>query len=245
MVSNKEYITRFISRSYEKSVDNYMLADKNYVIPKMKVCDYIDSILSIPYSEFIDYISENQGIIDDTQLTQSSNFTTCSSDMCEAIESLGNPGMSFVEIGQMFPKYNCKKNETAYRKYGENQVKTSAQLGLTFEYYGHWYLTCVGYVYNQLEPQKQKALLARTILRIPLYQDLLLCLIKGDVYLTNYMNKIAPSTQGRRASSILRLLEFCLLQCRREDIKYHDFYYPVYVAKYKTIRIAKFPGTAI
>lgn len=245
MTSNKEYITRFISRSYEKSFDYYMLADKDYVIPKKKVCDYIDRVLSIPYIEFIDYIRENKGIIDDTQLTQSSNFITCSSDMCEAIESRGNPGLSFVEIGQMFPKYNLKKNETAYRKYGENQVKTSTQLGLTFEYYDHWYLTCVGYVYNQLDHQKQEALLARTILRIPLYQNLLLCLIKEDVYLTNYMNKIAPSTQGRRAGSILKLLEFCLHQCRRENIKYHDLYYPVYVAKNKKIRITKFPGTAM
>ena len=245
MTSNREYITRFMTRSFEKSVDYYMLADKNYVVPRQKVHDYIDCVLSIPYSEFIDYIKDNMGIIDDDQLTQSSNFAACSSEMCSAIESKGNPGMKFIEIGQLFPQYIKQQNETAFRKYGENQVKTSAQLGLTFEYYDYWYLTCVGYVYNELHQQQQEAMLARTILRIPLYQDLVLRLLKGDVFLTNYMKRIAPSTQGRRAGSIMRLLDFCLAECKHEGIRYYDLYYPAYVAKTKTIRMVLSPGTAL
>lgn len=245
MTSNSEYITRFMTRSFEKSVDYYMLADKNYVIPKQKVHDYIGRVLSIPYSEFIDYIKRNKGIIEEEQLTQSSNFAACSTEMCAAIELKGNPGMRFLDIGQLFPQFIKQKNDTAFRKYGENQAKTSAQLGLTFEYYDYWYLTCVGYVYNELNQQQQEALLARTILRIPLYQDLLLRLLKGDVFLTDYMKQIAPSTQGRRAGSIMRLLDFCLAECKHEGIRYHDLYYPVYVAKTKSIRIAQSPGTAL
>ena len=53
MASNREYIARFIERSFEKSVDYYMLSDKKYVVPKQKVCDYIDKVLAIPYYEFI------------------------------------------------------------------------------------------------------------------------------------------------------------------------------------------------
>lgn len=240
-----DQITRFMTRSFEKSVDYYMLADKNYEIPSQKVHDYINQIISIPYSEFIDYVKDNKGIIEDDQLTQSSNFAACSSEMCSAIVSKGNPGLKYVDIGQLFPKYIKQQNETAFRKYGENQVKTSAQLGLTFEYYDYWYLTCVGYVYNELNQQQQDALLSRTILRIPLYQDLILRLLKGDVFLTDYMKKIAPSTQGRRAGSIMRLLGFCLAECKHEGIRFHDLYYPVYVAKTKTIKMAKSPGIAI
>lgn len=58
MTYNSDYITRFMTRSFEKSVDHYMLADKNYVVPRQKVYDYIDCILSIPYSEFIDYVKK-------------------------------------------------------------------------------------------------------------------------------------------------------------------------------------------
>lgn len=245
MKNDKEYITRFMTRSFEKSVDYYMLADKNYVVPRQKMHEYIDRVLSISYSEFIDYIKANKGIIDDDQLTQSSNFAACSTEMCAALELKGNPGMRFVDIGQLFPQYIKQQNETAFRKYGENQIKTSTQLGLTFEYYDYWYLTCVGYVYNELTLQQQEALLARTILRIPLYQDLVLRLLKGDVFLTDYMKHIASSTQGRRAGSIMRLLDFCLEECKHEGIRYHDLYYPVYVAKNKTIKIAQSPGTAL
>lgn len=245
MISDREYIVRFMTRSFEKSVDYYMLSDKNYVVPKQKVKDYINKVLAIPYYEFIEYIKENKGVIEDDQLTQSSNFAACSSEMCHVIESQGNLGMRFVDIGQQFPQYIKQKNETAYRKYGENQVKTAAQLGLAFEYYDYWYLTCVGYVYNELDLQQQEALLARTVLRIPLYQDLLLRLFKGDVFLTDYMQQLAPSTKGRRAGSIMRLLDFCLSECKNEGIRYHDLYYPVYVAKTKTIRIAQSAGTAL
>ena len=245
MISDREYIVRFMTRSFEKSVDYYMLSDKNYVVPKQKVKDYINKVLAIPYYEFIEYIKENKGVIEDDQLTQSSNFAACSSEMCHVIESQGNLGMRFVDIGQQFTQYIKQKNETAYRKYGENQVKTAAQLGLAFEYYDYWYLTCVGYVYNELDLQQQEALLARTVLRIPLYQDLLLRLFKGDVFLTDYMQQLAPSTKGRRAGSIMRLLDLCLNECRREGLRYHDFYYPVYVAKTKTIRMALSSGTAL
>lgn len=243
MTLNREYITRFMTRSFEKSVDYYMLADKSYVIPKQKVHDYINRVLSIPYSEFIDYIKDNKGVIEDDQLTQSSNFAACSSEMCDAMEVKGNLGMRFVDIGQLFPQYIKQRNETAFRKYGENQVKTSAQLGLTFEYYEYWYLTCVGYVYNELNLQQQKALLSRTILRIPLYQDIVLRLLKEKVFLTDYMSTMAPSTQGRRSGSIIRLLRFCLDECHNEGILYHDLYYPVYISKDKIVRNNILSGT--
>ena len=156
MDSNREYIVRFMTRSFEKSVDYYMLSDKNYVVPQKRVKNYIDKILSIPYSEYIDYIKDYKGIINDDQLTQSSSFAACSTEMCSALESQGNPGLHFVDIGKLFPQYVKVKNEAAFRKYGENQIKTSTQLGLTFEYYGCWYLTCVGYIFNDLEVDKQK-----------------------------------------------------------------------------------------
>jgi len=238
MNSNREYITRFMTRSFEKSVDNYMLADKNYVVPRQKVLDYIIRVLSIPYSEFINYVKSNKGIIEDDQLTQSSSFAACSTEMCAAIESKGNPGMKFVDIGQLFPQYVKVKNEAAYRKYGENQIKTSTQLGLTFEYYGCWYLTCVGYIYNELDVEQQKSLLARTILRIPLYQAIMTELLEKDVDLTEYMLSLSDSTKGRRSGSILRMINLCLDECRRNSIKYHNLFYPHYKAKEKQLIMA-------
>ena len=243
MNKEKEYLASFMTRSFEKSIDYNMLSDKVFSIPKQRLHEYIERVLAIPYLEFINYIKGNKGEIEDEQLTQSSNFAACSSELCKAIESQGNPGMKFIDIGQLFPQYIKQKNEIAFRKYGENQVKTSAQLGLTFEYYGYWYLSCIGYIYNELELSQQERLLARTVIRIPLYQDIILRLQEGDVFLIEYMKNLAPSTQGRRAGSIMRLLNFCLSECKNEGIKYHDLYYPVYIAKSKTIKNALLSGT--
>ena len=104
MISNREYIELFITRSLEKSVDDLMLSDKNFLIPKNKIHEYVENVLSIPYIEYIDYIRHNKGSISDDQLTQSSSFSACTSDMCRAIEWQGNLGMHFVEIGQLFPQ---------------------------------------------------------------------------------------------------------------------------------------------
>ena len=235
MISNVEYIRLFMTRSLEKDVDELMLADKNYIVPKEKMHEYVDRVLAIPYGEYIDYIRNNKGIVTDEQLTQSSAFDSCSSEMCKALDWQGNPGLSFVEIGQLFPQKVRVKNEGAFRKYGENQVKTSTQLGLTFEYYGFWFLTCLGYIYNELEPQQQKSLLARTILRVPLYQAIIDDLLGNDVDLTNYMMALSDTTKGRRSGSILKMINLCLDECRKEGISYHALFYPNYKASTKQL----------
>ena len=45
MTLNWEVIKRFMTRSFEKSVDFYMLSDKNYVIPMDKMYEYIDTAI--------------------------------------------------------------------------------------------------------------------------------------------------------------------------------------------------------
>ena len=49
MISNVEYIRLFMTRSLEKDVDELMLADKNYIVPKEKMHEYVDRVLAIPY----------------------------------------------------------------------------------------------------------------------------------------------------------------------------------------------------
>ena len=243
MVSNREYIERFFNRSYEKSVEVLMLSDKNFMMPKEKVHEYVKRLLAIPYIEYIDYIKENQGVIEDDQLTQSSSFAACSIEMCKSLELHGNLGMGFVEIGKLFPQYVKVKNESAFRKYGENQIKTSAQLGLTFEYYGYWYLSSLGYIYNELDVQIQNSLLARTILRIPLYHNVIIRLLYEIVDMSDYLHSLSNSTKGRRIGSILKMINICLAECRKDNIRYNDLFYPTYTANTKTLKMNRQLGT--
>lgn len=237
MITNKEYIELFISRSFEKTIDDAILADKNFVVPRLQVIDYIHKVLEIPYRDFIEYVADNIGLITDDQLTQSSAFDSCTNRMCEAMIWQNNPGMRFIEIGQLFPDKVKVVNDGSLSKYGENQVKTASQLGLVFDYYDYWYLTCVGYVFNELTEEEQGALLARSILRIPLYRSVVTLLLQRNVSMMDYMASLSDSTKGRRSGSILKLVKTCLKECDAEGILYHNFIYPKYNAKTKTISL--------
>lgn len=240
MMQDNEFITAFMDQSLENSVNDLMLSNKNYVVPKENVTNYIKRALDIPYLSFINYIKVSMGVIDDEQITQSSSFSACSTEMCKALMWHGNPGMKFIDIGRLFPQYIRVCNESSYRKYGENQIKTSKQLGLAFDFYGYWYLSCVGYVFNDLSFEQQESFLARSILRTPLYRHLLIHIFDRDLNLTDYMKGIADSTKGRRAGSIIKLLKICLKECIKEKITFYDIYYPSYIQKTKTIRIDKY-----
>ncbi len=244
---DSEYIELFFSKTYEKTQDKHIRDDRDYIIPYDQLAKYVTKVISISYNEFIEYIRNNQSStnIESSDITQSSSFSACEIEMCNALLWADNRGLNFLEVGKLFPQYVSHPNDTAYRKYGENQIRTSSHLGLVYEYYKYWYLSCLGYIYPSLMEDERMKLLARTILRMPLYQDLVLKLISGDVFLSDYMRTMAPSTQGRRAGSIMRLLDICLNECRAEGIKYHDLFYPVYVAKTKTVKIAQSLGTAL
>ena len=246
-MTDSEYLVLFFSKSYEKTLDKLIRDDRDYVIPFEQLRNYVMKVISISYSDFIEYIRNNQSsnIIESSDITQSSSFSACEIEMCNALLWADNRGFNFLEIGKLFPQYVSHPNDTAYRKYGENQIRTSSHLGLVYEYYKYWYLSCLGYIYPSLKEDERMKLLARTVLRMPLYQDLVLRLLRADVSLSDYMKTMAPSTQGRRAGSIMRLLGLCLNECKREGLRYHDLYYPVYVSKTKTIRMALSPGTAL
>ena len=246
-MTDSEYIVLFFSKSYEKALDKLIRDDRDYVIPFEQLKNYVMKVISISYSDFIDYIRNNPSSIniESCDITQSSSFSACEIEMCNALLWADNRGFNFIEIGKLFPQYVSHPNDSAYRKYGENQIRTSSHLGLVYEYYKYWYLSCLGYIYPTLKDDERMKLLARTLLRMPLYQSAVLNLLRGDLYLTDYMKTMALSTQGRRSGSIMRLLDICLNECRSEGIRYHDLYYPVYVAKTKSIRIAQSPGTAL
>ncbi len=138
--------------------------------------------------------------------------------MCENLIAEDNPGFDFVDIGMLYPQYCKTDKEGALRKYGENQIKTSRQLGLTYEYCGLWYLDCIGYAYPKLNQEQREALLARTILRDPLYGRIVRDLLSGDTNLSNYLAGLKESTILRRGPGIKRILTFALNEAERSDI---------------------------
>lgn len=220
MIDKQELIAVFFSRSYEQPLNEKILDDIYFAIPKNNILNYCHALLEVSISEFLYYII---GLpiekITSFDLTQCSSFESCEKLMIDGFLKENNRGLDFVEIGQLFPQYVKTQTVGAFRKYGENQVKTASQLGLTFEYYGKWYLNCIGYVYNELDEKEKKALLARNLLRSPLYGRLVSDMCFDDVCLNDYFKDLSTSTIDRRLPNIKNILQIILDVCKEEGVE--------------------------
>lgn len=215
-MNSDEIVELFFSRAFEEMWNEKVLDDKFFVVPTNRILDYIQKVLSVPYAEYLYYLIDyNLPEVLPSHMTQFSCFSACEIEMCENLIAEDNPGFDFADIGLLFGQY-CKSNKAcALKKYGENQVKTSRQLGLTYEYCGLWYLDCIGYAYPNLNVGERKSLLARTILRDPLYGRIVRDLLSGNTNLSNYLAVLKESTILRRGSGITKILNIAIAEAER------------------------------
>ena len=223
-MDNSELIELFYNRTYEKFINKQILDDKNYIVPHQQLINYIQQLIKIPYIEFINYLKKSKvnKVIKVSEITQISSFSSCEIDLCKALLRTNNPGCQYIDIGRFFPNAVISGTEGAYRKYGENHIKAAAQLGLTFEYYDYWYLSCLGYVYSNLTKEERKHLLARTITRNNLYQQMLLDVIEHDIRLDSYMKILSNKTVKRRINNVWIFFNICLEECQEQRIKKYN-----------------------
>lgn len=214
----------FFNRTYEKFINKQILDDRNYIVPRQQLKDYVYELIDIPFIDFIDYIKQNnkERIIETSDITQFSSFSSCEMGICKALLWANNPGCQYIDIGRLFPDFVTSATDGAYRKYGENHIKAAAQLGLAFEYYDYWYLSCLGYIYIDLKKEVRKHLLSRTILRNCFYQQMLLDIIDHDITLESYMGALSYKTRKRRVNNVCLFLCICLDECREAGIKTHE-----------------------
>lgn len=219
-----ELIDLFYNRTYEKFVNKQILDDKNFIVPRQQLKNYVHELVNIPYIDFINYIKQKgiEGEIGASDITQFSSFSSSEIEMCNALIWANNPGCQYVDIGRFFPYNTIGRSDSAYRRYGENHIKAATQLGLTFEYYSYWYLSCLGYIYPDLDEKVQKQLLARTIIRNRLYQRLLIDLMDHDVNPKSYIISNSDYYNKRCISSTYIFLDICLNICRKEGVKIHN-----------------------
>ena len=178
-----ELIDLFYNRAYEKFVNKQILDDKNYIVPRQQLKNYVHELVDIPFVDFIDYIKQNgiERTVEVSDVTQFSSFSVCEIEMCNALIWANNPGCQYIDIGRLFPNNILSRSDSSYRRYGESHIKAAAQLGLTFEYYNYWYLSCLGYIFPELDESLRRRFLARTITRNRLYQQLLVDIMQHDV----------------------------------------------------------------
>lgn len=221
-MKKEDVLSIFFSRSFEKQLNEKILDDIDYVVDVYGVLNYVANVIDVPYADFLRYITEHpfKAPLQSANITQSSCFAACETEMIDVFLSEDNKGLEFINIGRHFTKYVRSNKDAAFRKYGENQVKTAAQLGLAFEYFKHWYLNSVGYVYNELGKEDRMSLLARNILREPLYATMLSDIQYHDIDIVSYMDCLdSDETKARRYENVKFLLDICLNECKKEGVK--------------------------
>lgn len=221
-----ELIEEFFDFSFEEDVTEAMY-ERDFIFPQSQVEDYVMSLVATPYRHFIDYIYThyNPKPIETSGIPQISNYEASTLGVCQILKDRGNPGLECAEIGVALFSDDVARNEGAYFKFGENQVKGASFHGLTHCCWKKWFLTCLGYVYADLDSELRQYLSARTLLRNPFFHIIVSEAVEKDVNIRKYMTGLSLSTQARRSSSCMHFFNVILKQCQIENVPIHSIYF--------------------
>lgn len=217
-MTNKEWIELFFSESFEKQINDLILEDIDFLIPRESILNYVLHVIDIPYNEYLDFVSNLQlNLYDKFDIPYFEHYAYCESDLIEYILSQDNKGCTDEEIGIYFA---CKewhiKGSTAY--YGSKHLYSAKILGLVYEYYNHWYLNCIGYIYGTLSTRQRNSLLARTILRSPFFRNLFSNLKTHVVYFENYMKMFSDRFVKMHLKPMMFFSDICVKEAHECNI---------------------------
>lgn len=212
-------VTDFFSKQFEDE-SNIVLMSSPALFSSELMLDYVRQILEHDMSEFISHAKKiNLSEITSKDITQLSSIDDCTINMCRMLKDNENSGLTFQEIATYLHGSELYKfNETALNKYGENQVKTACQLGLTILQGNKWYLTAIGYIFPLLSKEEQNKLLSVVLLRDPFYNRVLCSLVKEDTSIRGFMSLLSETTIKRRIPSCTKLIDFFVHQCDSEGV---------------------------
>ncbi|MBC8146914.1 MAG: hypothetical protein H8E98_02880 [Bacteroidetes bacterium] len=203
-------LDQFFSGNYEILINENMFY-YSYKFPTKEVCDYLETLIYIPYTEFIRYVQNHIHILPITSkdIPQFSSLNVCTTKICKKFTEINDPGLSFVEVGKLLLDDLKVRNDVAYRKYGENHSKTAYELGLTQFKENTCYLSCIGYVFLSFDEKSQNAILARCILRNRFISRIIADSENDDINIMKYMHCLSKSTIIRRKPNIMSLINLC------------------------------------
>lgn len=209
----------FFSRRFEEESDKILL-DTPHFFSRKVMKEYVEQLAGIGLEEYIVYAEThpNSNCITTKDITQLSSIADCTIDMC-SVWNEDNDGKTLIQIAEaLHGDRKYKDNHVALTKYGENQVKTACQLGLTIFHNNLWYLSSVGVVFLSLSDDVKFKFFSICLLRDPFYSRVFCSMYKQETNLLDYMTILSESTQRRRTSSCMRLINIFVQQCKAESI---------------------------
>lgn len=215
-------IDDFFSKRFEEE-SNKILLEMPHFFSKKVMKEYVEQLVGIGLEEYIVYAETHPNLksITTKDITQLSSIADCTIDMC-SVWNEENDGKTLIQIAEaLHGDRRYKDNHVALTKYGENQVKTACQLGLTVLRDNLWYLSSVGTIFPSLTDDVKYKFFSICMLRDPFYSRVICNMYRRETNLLDYMSILSGSTQKRRASSCMRLINIFVQQCKAESINIH------------------------
>lgn len=197
----------FFSQNTEKQINKSLLYCKD---DRKTSEEYVHSLLSVPLVDYVEYVNHEyqKKSISAKDVIQFSSFYDATIGICNKLKEVDNPGMKFAEIGRLLLDDGKDRKDGAYVKYGENHAKTATSLGLVFEFYNTYYLSCVGNIYIELQEEDKKHLLDRLIVRSSLVARMLQASQNGRVNMREFLYMLSDSTYTRRKSNMRKMVDY-------------------------------------
>lgn len=98
------------------------------------------------------------------------------------------------------------RKDMAYQKYGENQSKTAAMLGLCNIMRGKVNVSYMGVYFCNLSEEDQKLLLPKFLVYVPIVQNYLLA-GRNEKLLEEYLSLLADTTRKRRIGNLNTMIQ--------------------------------------
>lgn len=200
----------FFNRRYEKSVNRQMMS-LDFEFPKADVVAYVRSVLDIPLERYFDYIRNNLplAVLTSYDIPQFSSWEVGTRKIRHVLMSAGDGGFIREDIGQLLRDDKKRRSDVANRKYGEGHAKLGAWMGLLYELSMTYYVSCIGYVVDEMAEEDYQRLLTRLLMRLPFIQYLIQSsrANKIDVKADCLAIGLAEITCYRRHSNIMCVID--------------------------------------
>lgn len=208
-----------MEHNYQKDIDVFFSYDIDKELQKRMfdepcfdttndAISYIHSTINIPIESIIEHIKHmKRQPIYSFDVFQFSDFENATKNLCAKIKCTDNPGLNFVEVGKILLDDGLVRKDDAFRKYGENHIKTAELIGLAFKCEGKYYLSPIGCVFNDLSETEKNKLLTRLILRNKLISQSLLIALNDVLYMQSFLYELSESTYIRRKPNIKHVIE--------------------------------------
>lgn len=204
----REIIHNFFNKQYENTI-NHKTLYYDYVFPEIDVINYVKDVIAVPLSEYVAYVCNclPNKLIVAADVFQFSKLNDATFGLCSIIKNINNPGVNYLQAGELLLDDGKTRLKGAYLKYGENHLKTGASIGFLFEITRTYFLSIYGSVIDLLSTEEQNLLLVRLIIRNNLISRLIKIGSMGRINVREFLYMLSDSTYKRRSSNIKSIID--------------------------------------